>query len=370
MGSPEIRILVAASGSGGHLFPALLIIRAIKRNFDEKSSGRGVLRIEFVGTGRALEEKLIDGAGYKRHVVELKGLVGRGVTGVLEFITSYPKAFVSVWRLISAYRPDVVIGVGGYASFLPVFVARLRGIPTWIHEAEVNPGLTNLILSFLSTRVSVGFDRSSIWWRKVLHLGHPVREELAYVTPIKADIQPMNVLLLGGSQGAAALDQAMIELSPFLKEQEIRLVHQTRPENLEKVRNAYVAGGVSAEVISFIDDMVAAYSKADIIISRAGAASVTEIGIVNRPAIFVPLPSSQGGHQLVNARYLVDRGKALLVVEGEGFPQRLKDALSKLLNRQIFKEIVERPFDRRSVSAASDIAKGCLKLIKSPILKA
>ena len=195
-----------------------------------------------------------------------------------------------------------------------------------------------------------------------MHTGHPVREELAYVTPLSPGEAPRRILVLGGSQGAAALDEAMIELASALKEREVQLVHQTRPENLERVRGAYVAAGVNAEVHPFIEDMVAAYSRAHIIISRAGAASVTELGIVNRPSILVPLPSSQGGHQLVNARYLVERGKALLVMQGEDFKLRLEQALLKLLELEFFAEMMSRPFDRRSVSAASEIARGCLSL--------
>lgn len=365
MNSRSIKVLIAASGSGGHLFPALLIARALKRKVGERYGASVNVQIEFVGTGRPLEAKLVDGAGYKRHVIELEGVQGRGVSGLIGLFSCYPQALRAVWKLFSDLKPDVVIGVGGYASVLPVLVARLRGVPSWIHEAEVNPGLANWTLSFIASRVSVGFDKSTIWWRKVLHLGHPVREELAYVLKREVGVPPKRILALGGSQGAAAIDDALAELSPFLKERGVHITHQTRPENVEHVRSVYVQNGVQSEVLPFIDDMIGAYSKSDIIISRAGAASVTEIAIVNRPAIFVPLPSSQGGHQVVNARYLVDKGKALLVVQGEGFSSRLKEGLEKLLNPEFYNEMLGRPFSGRSVSAASDIASGCLNMLKT-----
>ena len=352
-------MLIAASGSGGHLFPALAVAQALTQHLKGNS-----LRIEFVGSGRPLEAKLLDGAGYKRHQVKIQGVVGRGVGGFFSLVLEYPRALLQVWKLVSTFRPQLVIGVGGYASFLPVTVARLWLIPTWIHEAEGKPGLANTILSTYSSKVSVGFERTSIWWRKVELTGHPVRGEISTVPERKASSgAPRTILILGGSQGAQALDDGALTLCDVFRERGLRIVHQTRPENVERVRAEYAKARVNVEVISFIDDMVGAYTAADIIVSRSGAASVTEISIINRPAIFVPLPSSQGGHQVINARSLVEKGKALLVLQGDGFEARLKEAVEKLLNAEFYLSMLGRVAQRRGSAAAAEIAGGCAKLL-------
>lgn len=358
--SRPLRFLVAASGTGGHLIPALHIVHALQL------AAPGCV-VEFIGAGRPLEEKLIIGNGFVRHIVSSAGIKRRNILGPLQFLIRLPRALRQISALYRAFKPDVVIGVGGYVSVLPVVVARFKGIPTWTHEAELHPGLANKVLGFFADRMSISFPETKLRGRvKTEYTGHPVRPELAQVDKdaVRADA-PSRLLVLGGSQGARGLDQSVSEIAPLLAEKGVEVVHQCRPDSMEFVMNSYRAAKVKASVVPFIDDMVGAYQWSDVIISRAGASSVAEIACVNRPTIFVPYPFQQGTHQTDNARSLVSMGKALLVEEHEPeFGRRLREALSQLLNRDTFLAIKARQGASRGLDAAGRIAQGILSLVR------
>lgn len=360
-GAKPLKVLVAASGTGGHLIPAIHIVKALQ------AQSPGAV-IEFIGAGRPLEEKLIVDRGFVRHTVASAGVKRRHLLGLFQFTVRFPKALLQLWSLYRQFQPDVVIGVGGYVSVLPVVVARLRGTPTWIHEAERHPGLANKVLCYFADRMSTAFEETEARGRaQVVYTGHPVREELKAVDPkvIKGDA-PKRLLILGGSQGARGLDEAVSHIAPLLAERQMEVVHQCRPDAMELVVNSYRASRVPAHVVDFIDDMAGAYQWSDVIISRAGASSVAEISYVNRPAIFVPYPFQQGTHQSDNALTLVVKNKAIIVEENKpGFGERLKDALARLLTPQTFKEMKEAPRGKNRPDAAQAIASGVLELIKS-----
>ena len=353
-----LRVLVAASGTGGHLIPALHIVKAL-----EKAAPGCV--IEFIGAGRPLEEKIIVGNGYVRHVVASAGVKRRSIVGVLQFLWRFPRGVLQICSLYRRFRPDVVVGVGGYVSVLPVVVARLKGIPTWTHEAELHPGLANRVLGHFADRMSISFPDTRIRGRaKTEYTGHPVRPELSAVDGVSVRAgAPSRLLVIGGSQGARGLDQAVPDIAGVLAAKAVEVVHQCRPEAVDLVVNAYRAGKVKASVVPFIDDMPGAYGWSDIIISRAGASSVAEIACVNRPAIFVPYPFQQGTHQTDNAKALAARGKALVVEEREPeFGRRLREALSKILEPEAFQQMKEAPVDARGLEAAGRIAQGIVSL--------
>ncbi len=359
----NIRVLIAASGTGGHLFPALHIARALVKEGEQSGSHnqgeKFSLNVEFIGSGRPLEERLIDGNGFRRHVINIVGVKRRGLKGWLEFALLLPGAALKVWRLLGSYRPHVVIGVGGYVSVLPVVMARLRGIFTWIHECELKPGLANALLAWFANRISVSFEQAKVpcTW-KVVYTGMPVREGLKEIREKGITVQrPSKLLVVGGSQGAKALDDAFWCLAPWLKEEGIEVWHQCRQENVDTVMSRYYSCGVACRVEGFIDNPVEAYDWAHIVLCRAGASSVMEVGVINKPAIFVPYPFAQGGHQKANAMTLVSQGKALLVEEGgDDFVPRLKDALSTLLNPANYQAMLATPHAERSTAAASLIA--------------
>ncbi len=353
-----LRVLIAASGTGGHLIPALHIARALK------AAAPGAV-IEFIGAGRPLEEKLIDGSGYQRHVVASAGVKRRSIVGLIQFVARLPVGVLQTLRLFRHFRPDVVVGVGGYVSVLPVALARLKGIPTWAHEAELHPGLANKTLGYFADRMSISFANTRLKGRvKTEFTGHPVRPELAGVERFEVRAgAPSKLLVLGGSQGARGLDQAVQEIAPLLAERGVQVVHQCRAESLDLVANGYRAVNVSASVVPFIDDMGGAYDWSDVIISRAGASSVAEISCVNRPTIFVPYPFQQGTHQTDNARELEKQGKAVIVEETQPeFGKRLLAALERLLDPAIFVAMKRAPSDPRGIGAAERIAQGILSI--------
>jgi UDP-N-acetylglucosamine--N-acetylmuramyl-(pentapeptide) pyrophosphoryl-undecaprenol N-acetylglucosamine transferase len=351
-------VLIAASSTGGHLIPALHIANAIR----ERAPGA---RVEFIGAGKPLEESLIVNRGYVRHIIAASGVKRMGIKGLLTFCCTFPKALLQLHALFSRVRPDVVVGVGGYVSVLPVVLARLKGIPTWAHEAEKYPGLANRVLAYFNKNFSVAFEGTKLG--KSLHVtvtGHPVRQELRavdrFTTP---EGPPKHLLILGGSQGARGLDTVVQEIAPILKERQIEVVHQSRPESLESVAATYKSARISAHVVSFIEDMPGAYQWADFIISRAGAGTVAEIGCVNRPTIFVPYPYQQGTHQTDNAKTLVAKEKALLVEETlPDFPRRLGEAIAEVTIPANYRRMKEAPFESGGLEAARKIAEGVLSL--------
>jgi UDP-N-acetylglucosamine--N-acetylmuramyl-(pentapeptide) pyrophosphoryl-undecaprenol N-acetylglucosamine transferase len=357
----ELRVIIAASGTGGHLIPAMHIASAMKR-----LNPRCV--VEFIGAGRPLEEKLIVEKGFSRHTIASAGVKNRSVLGLAQFLTRLPRAVVQVLSLYRRFNPDVVVGVGGYVSVLPVAIARLKGIPTWIHEAEREPGLANKVLCYFANTMSTTFPETKGRGRvSVRYTGQPLREELRRVnrTAVKPDA-PKRLLVLGGSQGAKGLDSSVATIAPVLASKAIEVVHQCRPDSMEVVVNSYRAAGIKAHVVSFIDDMAGAYEWSDIAISRAGASSVAEISAVNRPAIFVPYPYQQGTHQTDNARTLVEKGKALLVEETQAdFQGRLKAALEQLLTIETFRQMKAAPADPPPLDASDAIARGVFELVKS-----
>jgi len=351
-----LRVLIAASGSGGHLFPALHIARAIA------AASPGAV-VEFVGSGRPLEEKLIDRNGFKRHVVPIAGIKQRGMKGLIDFAVAVPRAVAQLGVIFRNLRPDVVVGVGGYVSVLPVVLGKLRGIPTWIHEAELKPGLANAFLSRFADKISVAFAEAAISRRSaVVYTGHPVRAGLVDVRRSVPRESLTRLLILGGSQGATAIDRAVGDVAPNLAARGIEVWHQCRPENVAAVKGAYAERGVTARVDSFIDDIAAAFAWSDVVVSRSGASALMETSVVNIPTVFVPYPFAQGNHQRANADVLVRAGKAVLVEEGDAFAARLSAALEAIFTPARYAEMVRTPYEARSVDAAERIAAGICQL--------
>ena len=351
-------ILIAAGGTGGHLIPALEIAFALQ-------ALEPAVHIEFIGSGRPLESQTIDAAGYQRHQISTSGIKRRGLAGLARFCVTFPIALGQVWRIFRERKPKLVIGVGGYVTFIPVTLARLCGIPAWIHEAELKPGLANWVLSLYASRVSLAFEGAKMpGWARTVVTGHPLRSEIrAAAVERKTVTRPRKLLVVGGSQGARAIDAAMEALAGFIKAEGLEVWHQCRPESVEGLRAAYSKRQVTARVDAFISDMAAAYRYADIVLARAGAGTVMEIGAVNIPAVFVPYPFAQGGHQLANAEYLARAGKAVVVEEGEHFEERLKEAIAGLTNAEGYAAMLARPSPARSLDAAERIAQGCLGMM-------
>jgi UDP-N-acetylglucosamine--N-acetylmuramyl-(pentapeptide) pyrophosphoryl-undecaprenol N-acetylglucosamine transferase len=352
-------IFVAASGSGGHLFPAVYVAEEL-RKLDANT------KIIGIGSGRPLEEKIFSDWKVPFEVVPTVGIKGRGLKGLFQFLLSIPKAFYCTLSLFKKYKPSAVVGMGGYATVFPILVAWIFGIPTWIHEAELKPGLANWFLSFFVNKVSVAFPNAKIICLadKVV-TGHPVRPNLEIARKKSAPNQIKNILVLGGSQGAKGLDESLPKISKIFNKYNCSVKHQARKEKVQQVLDNYKQNGLSKiEVISFIDDMISAYQWADLVIARSGAGSVMEISVVNIPTIFVPFPYAQGDHQTANALTIVANEKALLVSELDpNFERKLQESIEILLEPNNYNRMLLKDAENRTLNASKSIAEGIFSLI-------
>lgn len=350
-------VLIAASGTGGHLLPALYIAQAMQ-HLDKD------IDIQFVGSGRPLEEKIIGKAGYPLHVLPVVGLRNRGIKGFFEFIVSIPKAFLEVQRLFKKVNPSLVVGVGGYVSVFPILWSKVLGKTSWIHEAEVRPGWANWFLSFFTDKISTAFLESTVPCRsKVIYTGHPLRPGLIKARSETAlNHDPRKILITGGSQGAQSLDEQVPQVLKDLNVPELEIFHQCRADNEQRVKDRYQQFGQNARVAPFIQSIEEVYAWCDLIISRSGAGALREFEVVNKPVIFVPLPYSAEQHD--NAARLASHGKAVIVEEGVRFSEQLKTELLQLLDQSHYNHVKQLPYPCPRLDAASVIAQKSLELIK------
>jgi UDP-N-acetylglucosamine--N-acetylmuramyl-(pentapeptide) pyrophosphoryl-undecaprenol N-acetylglucosamine transferase len=336
--SRPLRVLIAGGGTGGHLYPGIALAEEITA-----TPGGEVL---FVGTSRGLESKLVPAAGFPLELMEVSGLKRTGLRAFWKGLALLPKAFARSRELLRRFRPDLVVGVGGYASGPLVFVAALTGYPTVIQEQNSRPGFTNRILGKLSRRVFVAFSeaRRSFSGRKLRLTGNPVRrrflEKVAAqaaaaqaAAPTTTDAQ--TILVLGGSQGSHAINELVSSMVQVLKARGLRprVVHQTGPSEVDRMILYYEALGYGkqVEVKSFIDDMPAALAEATLIVARAGALTLAELAIMGRPAVLIPLPTAADDHQTLNAIEFENAGAAVLVPQYGTTPPQLANVVQTLL---------------------------------------
>jgi len=303
------RVIVAASGTGGHLFPAVHIATEVRRLKKEA-------QILFIGAGRPLEEKIIDSSGYARAVVSIDGLRRKGFFGFLAWLVKLPKAVLQVYKIMWTFSPDVVVGVGGYVSVLPVMIAYLCGIPSLIHEAEREAGWANRLLARIANKVTMAWSEAKIpaTAEKKIISGQPLRAQFFTTDFSKTASQAApQVLILGGSQGARTLDEIGMNLAPWFAENNIAVWHQCRPDHVQHVSARYEELRVNYRVVPFIDKMEEALAWSDVVVTRSGAGAVRELIVCGRPAVLVPLPNSP--EQFDNAQVLVKRHQGISVKE-------------------------------------------------------
>ncbi len=328
-----MRLMIAGGGTGGHLFPGVAIAEELRARAPDAP-------VRFVGTARGLEARLLPELGWDLHLIQVSGLKTVGALGAIRGLLRLPRALWQARRAVKQWRPDAVIGVGGYASGPVVLMARLAGVPTAICEQNSIPGLTNKILGRIARAVFLSFDESRRFFkpRKIVMSGNPVRralvEQLARAPEAEAG-GAVHVLISGGSQGAVAVNelasQALIAIARAEPARRLAIVHQTGEADLEATRARYAAAGVAAECHAFIRDMAAAYRRAELVIGRAGATTVAELAIAGRPAIFIPYPFAADNHQELNAREMAEAGAALSFRQAELTADRLAEALRPLL---------------------------------------
>jgi len=323
-------LMIAGGGTGGHIYPAIAVAREyVSRNVSH--------RVVFVGTAKGLEKQIVPKAGFPLELIDVAGLKGKGGLDLVRSLVRLPRGFLQAWRLVGRYKPNVILGVGGYSSGPVLVAAKLRGVPTLVHEANAYPGLTNRILARFTTGVAVAFpDAGPRMKRKdAVVTGNPIRAE--FFTPRnRATAQPRSRLLVfGGSQGSRILNNTMSSALLFLAhlKDRIEIVHQTGPNDLKNVQETYRQSAFpDARVVPYLDPMADEIAAADLVVSRAGAMTIGELAASGRAAILVPFAAATNNHQEVNARVVEQSGAALVIPESALTPQRLAGAISEVFS--------------------------------------
>lgn len=305
----SVRVLFAGGGTGGHLFPGLAVAHELRRRDPES-------KVMFAGTGLALEVQVLSREGIALERVRAVGLAGGSPLTILKGLAHLPVAFFDAARLLNRFRPDIVVGLGGYSSGPVVLLAALSQIATLLMEQNAVPGVTNRLLGWVVRAAAVSYDDTrSCFGAKGFVSGNPVRAGFFEAVPPRSAMVEPRILVLGGSQGAHALNVAMIGAAPALAQapRPVRVTHQSGKADLEMVRDGYRSAGVTARVEPFLESMDTEMSDADVIVCRAGATTLAELAAAGRPAILVPYPYAANDHQRLNAAAFQKRGAAEVI---------------------------------------------------------
>jgi UDP-N-acetylglucosamine--N-acetylmuramyl-(pentapeptide) pyrophosphoryl-undecaprenol N-acetylglucosamine transferase len=309
----DMTVLIMAAGTGGHVFPALSIARKLRKHN---------VRTEWMGTHQGMENQLLEGTGIKIHAVSAKGLKGKGVVRLLFAPFMLVQALIQSIRVLSSVNPDCVLGMGGFVSGPGGLAAKITGRKLVIHEQNAVPGFTNKLLSKIANLVFEAFPNTFPDSDKVLYTGNPLRSEIAELAEkprqYEKSSRSLRILVLGGSQGALAINEVVPELIADWPEQNRpHVLHQSGERTLEETQVLYKDRGLSSvegvEVVPFISNMADAYGWADLVICRSGASTVSEIAAVGLPSILIPYPHHSDQQQKHNANWLVSAGAAFLL---------------------------------------------------------
>jgi UDP-N-acetylglucosamine--N-acetylmuramyl-(pentapeptide) pyrophosphoryl-undecaprenol N-acetylglucosamine transferase len=349
-------ILIMAGGTGGHVFPALAVadhLRALG------------WRVVWLGARTGMEATLVPKHGYEMAWVRFSGLRGKGLLAKLLLPLNLLVAFWQALRALRAHRPDVVLGMGGYIAFPGGMMAALAGRPLAIHEQNSIAGLANRVLAGVADRVLVAFPNAL---PKSTFVGNPVREAIARVAPpaerFAGRTGPLRLLVVGGSLGAAALNDIVPKALALLPADARPVVtHQSGAKHVEALRANYAQAGVEANAVAFIDDMAQAYADADLVICRAGATTVAELAAAGVAAILVPFPFAVDDHQTTNARYLSDSGAGALVQQRDLTAERLAELLRGMTRGRLL-EMATKARALGRPDATRTVAEACMELAR------
>jgi UDP-N-acetylglucosamine--N-acetylmuramyl-(pentapeptide) pyrophosphoryl-undecaprenol N-acetylglucosamine transferase len=328
-----MNVCIAAGGTGGHLYPGIALAQEMMRQ-DEKS------HVQFVGTQRGLEARVLPEVGFELCCIAVRGVMGKNPVRALAALAQLPYAIGQCIRLLRRKRAELVIGIGGYTS-PPLLVAALfLGIPRVIVEPNVIPGMANRVLGRIANMVLLAFEETkrSFIGAPTRVVGVPLRREFQRCTDIETKDgrhgDQHTVLVFGGSQGSRAINRVVVRAVSRLNTLRpgLRIVHQTGEADCVFVRHSYAERHLDATVVASLDDMPKAYAAADVVISRAGAGTIAELTACGKPAILIPFPSAAGQHQLRNAEIMVNAGAAVLVEETRLSDRLLADTIQMLLD--------------------------------------
>lgn len=347
-------LLVMAGGTGGHIFPGIAVAEALRE--------RG-WRIVWMGNADGMEGRLVPERGYETAWIRFGALRGKGLLRKLMLPLNLLRGFWQALGALRRIRPDVVLGMGGYVTFPGGMMAALLGRPLVLHEQNAIAGLANKVLAGVADRVLTGFPDAL---PKARWVGNPVRAEIAAVAAPEfryaARSGPLRLLVVGGSLGAAALNEVVPAALARMPEAHRPVVtHQAGAKQIDALRAAYARAGVEGELLPFIEDMAARYAQADLVICRSGALTVAELAAVGVASILVPFPHAVDDHQTVNARFLSEQGAAMLIPQTELDPARLADLLATL-DRSALTAMAQRARKLARAEAARTVAEVCANL--------
>jgi UDP-N-acetylglucosamine--N-acetylmuramyl-(pentapeptide) pyrophosphoryl-undecaprenol N-acetylglucosamine transferase len=354
-----LRVVIAGGGTGGHLFPGLAVARALLARVPDA-------QISFAGTASGLEARVIPSTGFELDVIRSAGLKGKSPAALARGAALMPLSALDAWRVISRRRPDVVIGVGGYSSGPVVAIAAARGVPAMLLEQNAVAGLTNKLLAPLVKRAAVTYEGSlKFFGGKGFVSGNPVRREFLEIDDAGVNAPRVRVLVFGGSQGAHAINVAMVEAAPRLAAaaETLDLVCQTGTRDFDMVREAFERSGVQGRVERFIDAMDREMNAAGLVVSRAGATTLAEITAAGRPALLVPLPTATDDHQRHNALALQQAGAAEVIEQKALSGERLAARIIALAgDRNVRRQMSAAARRLAKPRAAEDIVDAILDL--------
>ena len=347
-------LLIMAGGTGGHIFPGLAVAQ------EARAQGWQVV---WMGARGGMEERLVPRHGYAAAWIRARAARGKGLVQKLLLPANLLYSFWESARHIRRIHPDVVLGLGGYVAFPGGMMASLLGRPLALHEQNAIAGLANRVLASVSDKVMVGFPKalSGAEWT-----GNPVRSEIAGIAPPDERFRqregPLRLLIVGGSLGAKALNEAVPRALALLAERPW-VVHQSGEKQLEALRAAYAAAGVQGELVAFIDDMARRYAEADLVICRAGALTIAELSAGGMASILVPFPHAVDDHQSANARFLAERGAAILLPQPELSAGRLATLIGAL-DRPALLKMAQNARALGKPDAARVVAQRCMELAR------
>jgi UDP-N-acetylglucosamine--N-acetylmuramyl-(pentapeptide) pyrophosphoryl-undecaprenol N-acetylglucosamine transferase len=349
-----MRAILAGGGTGGHVIPALAIAQQLQKEY--------AAEILFVGTAKGIENRLVPAAGFSLKLVKIGALNRVSLKTRLKTIFDLPRAVWDSGRILSEFRPDIVIGVGGYASGPAMLAAILRRVPTLVFEPNFVPGFANRLVAPLVSGAAVHFPETSRYFSRCEVTGVPVREAFFQIAH-----QPntKTLLIFGGSQGAHAINQVVIDSVADLRHRVpgIQIVHQTGERDYNDAQAAYANFGGSIEAYRFIDDMPGLFARADLLICRSGASTVAEVTAAGKPAVFVPFPRAADDHQKRNAEALERAGAAAMLEESKLTRESFVNAVSALLSDPSrLQTMGEAARNLSHPSAARDIAAMAARL--------
>ncbi|MGD9850537.1 MAG: undecaprenyldiphospho-muramoylpentapeptide beta-N-acetylglucosaminyltransferase [Nitrospirales bacterium] len=359
-----MKIVIAAGGTGGHLYPAI----AYAKEFQRRDPQGEVL---FIGSGKSLEGEILRKEGFTFERIRVEGLVGRNPVDMIRALCLLPYSMWQAIGLLRKQKTHLVIGTGGYFSPPVILAAWILRIPRVLLEPNAMPGIANRVLGPFADLIFLAFESARQFFqsKNTQVIGTPVRKDFIRDSPVPMSSNVSHVLVFGGSQGARAINSAMLEAvaaSSMIRRQ-LTITHQTGPQDLERVRAEYIRLGVNADVQAFLFDMPKQLLRADIVVCRSGASTLAELAAYGKVGILVPFPQATHRHQDKNAQAVVEQGAARAIPQSQLTGARLAEEIEGFIQHpEHLQSMAERSWALRKIHATEQMVEACLSLVNHP----